>query len=52
MNCCVLCQTEDESRKRKSEPADTDDATVAADKKFKDDDECDARNTVAEIPNS
>jgi len=44
----LLCQTEDESRKRKKDDVDADDAT-AADKKFRDDVE---RDAVVEMPDS
>lgn len=49
----MLCQTEDESRKRKNDDASVaDDETVAADKKFKEDIEWDSVNAAAEISNS
>ena len=48
----MLCQTEDENRKRKNDATDDDDDATVADKKFKDDADFDARNTVDEISDS
>ena len=49
--CVFGGQAEDESRKRKNEETDADELN-AVDKKFKDDSECVARNTVDEMPTS